>query len=298
MFISPAQTAFVKGRSISEAVLLAHEVLSRSHLSTCQTSLMCLKIDLAKACDSLDWRYLLTLLDQLGFSSHWCQLIGTMLRTSFQIKLNGTLSSTYSATNGLRQGDPLSPYLFVIAMEGFSRMMERGVQAQKIIPLKRRNVEISHTMYADDLMIFAEATTHTATHIRSLLDRFTLFSGLQANYQKCSVIFGGPPAPMDEILQILDMPQGVLPTTYLGLPLVTTSFTVDTCQPLVAKVRAKLLGWAAKLLSFAGRVALVRSVMSSMHLYWSSCYRNPEATVYLAGQDTKDLMEEVLCSIT
>ena len=277
-FVSQAQSAFIKGRSISEPILLANEIISRSHRESLKDPFMCLKIDLAKAFDSVDWQYLLGIMQQLGFSARWCSLISSMINANFRIKMNGGVSEIYYPSNGLRQGDPLSPYLFVIAMEGFSRMMERGVRAGMISPVRRRREHISHTLYADDLMIFSRTTTHSATSIRLVLDRFSAFSGLKANLRKCSVIFGGASPEKDQILSILQMPEGSLPTRYLGLPLVSTSSTADICKPLVESVRMKLSGWSSKLLSFAGRVALVQSVMTSMHIFWSSCFRLPEPT--------------------
>lgn len=240
---------------------------------------MCLKLDISKAFDSVNWNYLLEAMKQLGFSQTWCNLIREMLRATFQVKVNGFLSPSYEAANGLRQGDPLSPYLFVIAMEGFSRLMDLSVKKQWISPLRRRSTSISHTLYADDVMVYAHATTTSARGIAKVLERFAAYSGLVPNLQKCSVFFGGPSVNEDELLAILGMVKGQLPSTYLGLPLITTALNAQLCNPLVEKIKMKLTGWAGKLLSFAGRTELIRSVITSMHLYWSSCFQLPEATL-------------------
>jgi exonuclease III len=278
-FVSLAQCAFVKGRTIGEATLLAHEIMSRTHVSTRQVPTMCIKVDLAKAFDSVDWSYLTQAMQQLGFSPQWCRLVNQMVRASFQVKLNAQLSPAYLAANGLRQGDPLSPYLFVIAMEGLSRMVERGVAAKVLAPLSKREVTVSHTMYADDLMFYLHATIPSAVGLKQLLDRFGDFSGLRTNFQKSEIIFGGPLADEHAILHILQMPKGTLPTTYLGLPLISRSLNRDDCSPLLNKIRRRLTGWAGKLLSFAGRVELVKAVMTSMHLYWTSTFKLPVTVI-------------------
>ena len=96
----------------------------------------------------------------------------SMVRASFSISINGRLSEPFLASNGLQQGNPIAPLLFVIAMEAFSQMMDRVVATGEVTPLKHGWVSISHLMYADDLMVFSDASRTSVLGIAKLLSKF------------------------------------------------------------------------------------------------------------------------------
>ena len=134
---------------------------------------------------------------------------------------------------------------------------------------------VSHILYADDLMIFAEASPTSARGIRSLLEDFSWLSGLQVNDAKSHVFFGGTPINHHALQSILCMTAGSLPVSYLGLPLISRRLKLEHCQPLLSRLRRTLAEWKGWHLVFAGRAQLVQSVLTLTILHYTAVFRLP-----------------------
>jgi len=152
--ISSAQSAFVPGRLLVENVLLATELVSGYKWIEISKRCM-LKVDLQKAFDSLNWEFILNTLEALGFPSHFRKLVSQCITTTrFSISINGELCGYFKGSKGLRQGDPLSPYLFFIALEVFSQMLNAKFRVGDIgYHPKTSDLEVTHLAFADDIMI-------------------------------------------------------------------------------------------------------------------------------------------------
>jgi len=112
-----------------------------------------LKLDMSKAYDRVEWEFLRRMTEKMGFCKQWVDLIMNCVCTiSYRIKVNGDLSDDFKPERGLRQGDPLSPYLFLICAEGFSALLQRAEEEGKIRGVKvcQGAPSVSHLLFADD----------------------------------------------------------------------------------------------------------------------------------------------------
>ena len=161
LVISQSQNAFVEGRQILDAVLIANEAVD-STLRGKEKGILC-KLDIEKAYDHIRWDFLLKMLERMGFGSKWIRWINWCISTAtFSILINGSPSGFFWSSRGLRQGDPLSPYLFVIGMEALSCLLKRAVEGNFISGCRfggrdGGEIVISHLLYADDTIIFCDA---------------------------------------------------------------------------------------------------------------------------------------------
>jgi hypothetical protein len=157
--ISKPQNAFVKGRQILDSVLIANECLD-SRIKSEEPGVLC-KLDMEKAYDHVDWNFLLYLLRRCGFGEKWCSWIQHCISSvRYSVLINGVPSGFFGCSRGVCQGDPLSPFLFVLVMEAFSRMLgaftERGlILGFSVGSSGQDRVNVSHLLFADDTWCFA-----------------------------------------------------------------------------------------------------------------------------------------------
>ena len=133
--ISPEQTGFVKGRQILDGIVVAQEAI-HTHKRYKRKGLL-IKLDLSKAYDRISWEYLKEVMRAFGFDDRWLQWLKSFISTPyFSILLNGSPTAPFNSSRGLRQGDPLSPFLFIIAAEGLGRLIKAHVTARKLQGLR------------------------------------------------------------------------------------------------------------------------------------------------------------------
>ncbi|KAJ7009374.1 hypothetical protein NC653_000138 [Populus alba x Populus x berolinensis] len=183
--IGPAQSAFLPGRSISDAILLTQELMHNSHLSNGPSN-CALKIDLRKAFDTVSWEFILAGLTTIALPQCMINWIKICISTAhYTINMNGELHGFFKSTRGLRQGDPLSPYLFVFAMEGLGGLLRNATQNTTFkYHWQCKQNSITHLCFADDLMLFCNADTTSVGILKSCLDKFSQLSGLNINHAK------------------------------------------------------------------------------------------------------------------
>jgi hypothetical protein len=153
---------------------------------------MFLNMDMEKAFDKMEWCFLLAIMRKLGFDDTWINWIeSSITSSSFSILINGSPFVLFSPTKGLRQRDPLSPFLFILGSEVFSRLMfkEESLGHIKGLKIARNTSPIHHLLFADDLLIFRKASLQEACWIKSYLNKYCSWSGQSIIALKSSIRF-------------------------------------------------------------------------------------------------------------
>ncbi|GJS38525.1 RNA-directed DNA polymerase, eukaryota, reverse transcriptase zinc-binding domain protein [Tanacetum coccineum] len=155
--ISPVQSAFIKGRNILDGPLILNEVMAWYRQR--KKELMVFKVDFEKAFDSMRWDFLDLILNKLGFSLKWRTWIkGCLHNSRSSVLVNGSPTEEFKLFRGLRQGDPVSLFFFILAMEGLHALTckAEALGLFKVASIGRYNLSISHLMHADDVIFFGE----------------------------------------------------------------------------------------------------------------------------------------------
>jgi len=175
--VPPNQSAFVRGRSIHDNFLFVQQMVRALHSK--KEAHILLKLDISKAFDSVSWSFLIEVLKHLGFGQKWCNLLCLVLSTSStRILVNGVPGDVIYHHRGLRQGDPLSPMLFILVMDVMNSLIRFAIQQQLLQPLAVQQVA-HRASYADDAVIFLRPTSNDLRVMKFLLDLFGQASGLQ-----------------------------------------------------------------------------------------------------------------------
>jgi hypothetical protein len=173
--ISPLQSAFVPFKNIQDNTILAYELLHSFKNKKGKGGFMFLNMDVEKVFNKMEWEFILSVMKQLGFHSTWITCIKLCISSSsFSILINGNPFSLFSPKRGLMQGDPLSPFLFILGYEVLSRLLfnEEALSNIKGLKISRNNPTIHHLLFVDDLLIFGKATPKEAIIIQSCLVKY------------------------------------------------------------------------------------------------------------------------------
>lgn len=179
--ISENQYAFIPDRAISDNVLITHEMLHylKTSGATVHTS-MAVKTNISKAYDRLEWPFIQAVLERLGFHQTWIKLIMTCITTvSYSFLINNVVAGSVSPQRGIRQGDPLSPYIFILCGEVLSGLCKRaqinGTMAG--IRVSRNSPRINHLLFADDTMFITRTDPQSCTALLNILHNYETTSG-------------------------------------------------------------------------------------------------------------------------
>ncbi|XP_071719506.1 uncharacterized protein [Rutidosis leptorrhynchoides] len=281
--ISNNQSAFVKGRQILDGPLIINELVDWCKRKKKQA--MLLKVDFEKAFDSISWEYLISMLGFLGFGKRWILWIkGCLMSSRASVLVNGSPSEEFHIGRGLRQGDPLSPFLFIICMEGLhAAIMDsmhlnffKGVQ----VGCGPNAQVVSHCFFADDALFVGEWNDGNAQNLLCILRCFQLVSGLRINMIKSNLLgVGINGVEVDRLAGNLGCRPDKLPFTFLGLPVGKNMNRIDSWDPILNKFKSKLATWKVNLLSFGGRLTLIKSVLGALGTYYFSMFKAPKGVL-------------------
>jgi hypothetical protein len=184
--VSANQSAFVRERNIHDNFILVQQMVKS--LNRTKEAHILLKLDISKAFDSVSWSFLLEVLHRLGFGQCWCDLICLILSTSStQVLVNGEPGETIVHRRGLRQGDPLSPMLFILVMDVLNSLIKYSTIKELLQPVAIHQGRHRVFFYADDVVVFLSPHRTDLRTIRHLLDMFGHASGLRTNLSKSLV---------------------------------------------------------------------------------------------------------------
>lgn len=279
--VGPHQSSFIEGRQILDSVLIAGELIESCKKS--KKAAVLLKLDFHKAFDSVSWPFLTWTLEKMGFPPRWISWITSCVTSAAaSILVNGTPSMPFKLQRGLRQGDPLSPFLFVFAAEVMNLMIKKavslnlwtGIDASKNGPI------LTHLQFADDTLIFASPDHQSLQNIKMVLILFQLTSGLNINFHKSEILGIHVPDPsLRDLARVLQCKVGHLPMNYLGLPIGGNTSRLACWDPLLDRMNRKLSSWKSKLLSIGGRLTLIKASLSNLPIYFMSLYPIPQGVI-------------------
>ena len=217
----------------------------------------------------------------MGFPSKWCNWIRECIKCpSFSVLLNGTPTRYFKRNRGIRQGDPLSPFIFVMVMEFFSIYMHLASASEKIRPLKRsKQLHIPHILFAYDMLVFCRADKSSIKELNGIIKNLHLNTGLMINRDKSKVYFSRSCRNKNDLADILGVSISTIPSKYLGLPLTISYIKARHFAPLIDKCRSRVEGWMLKKLSFAGIVELIKTVLHNTLSYWALSFKLPESVI-------------------
>ena len=242
---------------------------------------MAVKLDMSKAYDRVEWSFIEKVMEKTGFHEKWIQLIMQCITTvSYSMIINGSVHGCIFPIRGLRQGDPLSPYLFLLCVDGFSSLIKDAARNQLLsgISICRGCSMVTHLFFANDSLLFCKATNQECHKLIEILGLYEVASGQKVNAEKFSVFFSHntPQEKRCEVLNILGPMQDIRHSKYLGLPSIIGRSKTKVFAKMKEKVGRKLAGWKGKLLSIGGKEILIKAVTQMVLTYTMSCFLIPK----------------------
>ena len=283
--ISENQSAFVPERSILDNVMIAIEVVHHMKVSKkVRDKNVALKLDISKAYDIIDWLYLKEVMIQMGFDRQWVRWIMMCVETiDYSVIVNNEMVGPVIPGRGLRQGDPLSPYLFILCAEGLSALIRKAERFGDLhgISICTNAPTISHLLFADDCFLFFRADEKEAQVMKNILHTYELASGRAISLPKSEVFLSSVvPTPLkDTITNILGVRAVMGTGKYLGLPSMVGRSKEATFGFIKDLIWHKINSWSSKCLSKADREIMIKSVLQSIPSYIMSVFLLPNKLV-------------------
>ncbi|XP_060974670.1 uncharacterized protein LOC133039749 [Cannabis sativa] len=280
--ISQNQSAFLPGRLITDNVLLAFELVHcLKNKKRGRQSYAALKLDMSKAFDRVEWYFLKAVMLKMGFHEIWVELVMRCVSSStLSFNINGAIKGLVTPQRRLRQGDPLSPYLFLICSEGLSALLrsEENNGNLKGLSISRGAPSVSHLLFAGDSLLFCHANDSSCQAISRVLDIYHRASGQLLNTDKTVMSFSPNASDLlkNRFHTVLGMPICELHEKYLGLPSYAGRDKSELFSNIKDRIWKLMNAWHAKLFSIGGREVLLKVVVQSIPTYAMSCFSLPK----------------------
>lgn len=261
------QSAFIKVRNIHDNFLLVRHVARKLHAR--KEKGLFLKLDITKAFDALSWPFLLENLRARGFGHRWIGWISILLQSAnTRVVVNGVPGKRFHHAKGLRQGDPVSPLLFVIAMDSLTCVINKASDEGVLSSFRGISATQRMSLYVDDLALFIRSSTQDLRFVKTAFDIFGEASGLRINYSKSNaILIRQNELDKQRVEAMLQCKIGCFPCRYLGLQLGINQLTKADWQPLIDQVRNFIPAWQRGFIQRPGRLILVKSVIAARPIH-------------------------------
>ncbi|GKU86994.1 hypothetical protein SLEP1_g1457 [Rubroshorea leprosula] len=279
--IGESQMAFIRGRQMVDSIVIANETIDAAKRKKMASFMF--KMDFVKAYDKVCWDFLDYMMLRMDFDPKWRRWITACLETAeMSILINGSTTRQFKISRGLRQGDPLSPYLFLLVAEGFNGIISSTINHGLFegIDIGNGGMKVSHLQFADDSILFGKAVERNIWAAKSIMRIFELVSGLKINFVK-SQLFGLNVSDewKSKMAHILHCKQGAFPYRYLGVPIGSNIKSIALWKPLIKTFEKKLSQWKGRFLSFGGRITLLNAVLTSLPVFSMSVHLLPRGLI-------------------
>ncbi|GKB50952.1 RNA-directed DNA polymerase, eukaryota, partial [Tanacetum coccineum] len=272
--VSDVQSAFVAKRQILDGPFILNELFQWCKMKKKHT--MIFKVDFEKAYDSVRWDYLDDVLKRFGFGEKWCGWIqNCLLSSKGSVIVNGSPTKEFQFHRGLKQGDPLSPFLFLLIMESLHISMQRVVDAGLFRGIQvGSSLQVSHLFYADDAVFMGHWSEANIDTILRVLDCFYHASGLRINMLKSKLMgISVSSDKVDQAAKKIGCAILQVPFSYLGSKVGCLMSRIQSWSEIVNNILTRLSKWKLKTLSIGGRLTLLKSVLGSLPIYHMSLFK-------------------------
>ena len=243
LLIDETQSAFIEGTHLLHSAIIANEVIQEAKIRN--KPCLVFKVDYKMAYDSVSWEFVLYLLKRMGFCDRWVTWIeGCLKSASISILVNGSPTPEFIPQRGLRQGDPLSPFLFNILVEGPNALVKEAMDKNLFqgFNVGRNEVKVSILQYADDTLFLGKVSMENVKAIKVILRSFELASGFKINFSKSRFgVIGMSDSWEASTASYLNCELVDIPFLYLGIPIGSYPRGSELWDPIVKKCERKLV---------------------------------------------------------
>lgn len=235
--------------------------------------------DMEKVYDHVHCQHLIDIMEYMGFGIKWHNWITTCISLAlFSVLLNGSPVGFFNSFRGLRQGDPLSPFLFNLVVETLCRLIAKAEELELILGccVGIEGPSISLIQFVDDALFLTKADMEQVQNIQCILLMFEASCGLKVNLEKSRLMGVGDVQNITMLVEVLGCRSVSLLVSYLGLPLGAKVRAISVWDPVIERVEKWLATWKGKFLSRGGKITLINSVLSNLPTYFMSLFLMPK----------------------